>query len=159
MPRIIQSIHLSDYQAMFMLIVQQASTPELAFAELGKQDSEIEPNLQGAKETLAKLGLVEVGENTVTITPEGEEVMRDEYLIDEMGEVTEKGNELLQMHVDEPSPGEQGPTAGSEDNVPNDATGMDMAPPTAGGEMETTPGGIGESSILKFVNDLSKLQG
>lgn len=158
MPRIIQSIHLSDYQARVMLLAHEAQTPELAFAELGNQDPRIESNLFGARETLAKLGLVELSDNSITVTPEGEKVMQDEYLIDETGAVTEKGEEILQAQSDEKEmPGEQGPTDMPPD-MPMDQ-GADMAPTTAGGEMETTPGGMGESSIFKMINDLSKLNG
>jgi len=156
MPRIIQSIHLSDYQARVMLIAHQAQSPELAFVELGNQDPRIEDNLLGARENLTKLGLLDLGDNYVSVTPQGEEVMRDEFLIDETGEPTEKANEILQQHSDEQQQSERGP----EDTAPTDTAGAEMAPTTTGGEMETTPGpGFGEGSVFRDVHDLSKLRG
>ncbi len=156
MPRILQSIHLSEYQARVMLIAQQAQSPELAFAELGNQDPRIETNLLGARDAMAKLGLLEVGENYVAVTPKGEEVMRDEFLIDEMGEVTEKGNEILQQHSDQQQ--QQGPPGEPPMSEPQ---GQEAAPVNMGGEMETTPGDgfPSEGSIFRDVHDLSKLKG
>ena len=156
MPRIIQQIHLSAYQARVMLIAHQAQSPELAFAQLGNEDPRIESNLLGARETLAKLGLLEVGENYVAVTPEGEEVMRDEFLIDEMGEVTEKGDEILQQHSDQQQ--QQGPPGEPPMSEPQ---GQEAAPVSMGGEMETTPGAgfPAEGSIFRDVHDLSKLKG
>jgi hypothetical protein len=157
MPRIIQSIHLSEYQAHVMLIAFEAPTPELAFAEMGKQDKRIEPNLLGARDTLAKLGLITVDDRSITITPEGEKVMQDEYLVDEMGEISEKGQEILGRHTDEITPPTQ--KTGPSDSDMGQAQAADMAPTSIGGEMETTPDNMGESSTLKLINDLIKLKG
>jgi len=154
MPRIIQSIHLSDYQALAMLLIQQAPSPDLALPELRKQDKRIESNLLGASETLAKIGLVEINGNSISITPEGEKVMQDEYLVDEMGEITDKGQELLQREPQEPTPSEQGPTD-SQMNEPGTGQSAEMAPLNSPDDMT-----MGEDhSILKWVNDLSKLHG
>ena len=154
MPRIIQSIHLSDYQARVMLLAYQAQTPELAFTELGNQDSRIESNLLGARDTLAKIGLIEISDNAINITPNGEKVMTDEYLVDETGEITEKGQEIIQQNSSEVLPGNDGQPS---DNQMDSPQGSEMAPVGIGGEMETTPGGVGESSIFKLINDLTKL--
>ena len=154
MPRIIQSIHLSDMQARVMLIVHQAPTPEVAFEELGAQDPRIEDNLLGARDNLARIGLLDVGPNALSVNEKGEEVMRDEYLIDESGQPTEKGNEILQAHSDEQP--ERGPTG---DMPPGAEQGAEQAPVSAGGEMETTDQFPAEGSIFRHVHDLSKLQG
>lgn len=155
MPRIIQSVHLSDYQARVMLIAHQAQTPELAYEELGSQDKRIEPNMLGARDTLAKIGLLEVGDNYIAVTPKGEEVMKDEYLIDEMGQPTERGEELLQQHSDEEPPAQQGPN----DPQMDQQQGLDNAPVTSGGEQMTSPGDgfPAEGSIFRQVHDLSRL--
>ena len=157
MPRIIQSIHLSDYQSRVMLLAHQAETPELAFSELGNQDPRIESNLLGARDTLAKIGLIEISDNAISVTPKGEEVMRDEYLIDETGQITQKGEEILQSEEGEMGPQEKEPGSDPMDSP----SGSEMAPVGIGGEMETTPGDSGmppmEGSIFKLINDLSKL--
>lgn len=159
MPRIIQSIHLSEYQARVMLVVQQAESPELAFVELGNQDPRIEQNLLGARDALSKIGLIEMTDSSLTVTEQGEQVMRDEFLIDESGQPTEKGNEILQRNTDEKPPEEQGPA----DTPPEDmgAGGGAMAPPSTGGEMETSQGDgfPAEGSIFRHIHDLSKLKG
>lgn len=172
MPRILQSIHLSDYQALVMLLVKQAPSATLAFAELGEQDPRIESNLMGAKDALEDLNLIQMtngnepsedpnvnatpngGEQGIIITPEGEKVMQDEYLIDEMGEITEKGQALLEPTVKEPTPADQGVTDAPMDMAQGGSP--DMAPTIAGGEMGETPG-MGESSILRLINDIVKL--
>lgn len=156
MPRMIQSIHLSEYQARVMLLAHQAQTPELAYAELGSQDPRIESNLLGARDTLAKIGLIEITDNSLAVTPKGEEVMRDEYLIDEGGEITQKGEEILQQGDDEMGSQEKGPQSDPLEDPQN----TEMAPQTAGGEMETTPGDTGMPPMesLKWVNDLTKLK-
>lgn len=156
MPRIIQSVHLSEYQARVMLMAHQAQTPELAFAEYGEVDERIRPNLLTARETLAKIGLLEVGQNTIAVTEKGMAVMKDEYLIDETGEVTEKGNEILQTEEkQEPEPTQ---TPGDEmGEMPSG--GAEMANVGVGGEMETTPGSgfPAEGSVFRQVHDLSKI--
>lgn len=156
MPRIIQSVHLSDYQARVMLMAHQAQTPELAFAEYGGVDERIRPNLLTARETLAKIGLLEIGQNSIAVTEKGMEVMKDEYLIDDMGEVTDKGHEILQTEEkEEPTPSD---TPGDEMNdMP--PGGAEMANVSAGGEMETTPGSgfPAEGSIFRHINDLAKI--
>ena len=153
MPRV-EIQQLSQYQARVLLIAHQAQSPELAFTDIGNQPEEIRDNLLGARQTLEKMGFIQMTENTITITPEGEQILQQEGLLDEMGQVTEQGQEILDAQSKEMGP--PGPSTG-----PDSPTGAEQAPVAAGGEMETTPGDMGfpaEGSIFRQVNDLAKLQ-
>ena len=151
--RVLHSIKLSQYQSKLLLMAKTAQTPEIAAEQISHEDQATRGNLIGAKESLLKLGLIEVTPNSVTVTQKGEEVMRDEFLIDDSGNPTaEKGEPLLKMQ--------------QEKNPPQpDATGQQppAAPgpgaPEGGGEMQTTDdaGMPAEGSIFKMVHDLSRL--
>jgi len=153
MPRILHSVNLSEIQSKLLLVVKIAETPEMAFEELSKQAPETSGNIAGARDVLIKLGMIEVTDNQVLVTSKGEEIMRDEYLIDEMGEPTEKGEALLQTGQKKVQPGPSGPT----DNAEPGPTPGPMA--SGGGEAETSPGDgfPAETSIFVQVHDLSKI--
>lgn len=93
--RVLQTVHLSDYQKKVLAIVKASATPQVAFEELQKQPPEEEQNIIGARDMLQKLGLVEIGPHSLEITPSGEKVMQDEYLVDEMGELTDEARKFL----------------------------------------------------------------
>lgn len=150
--RILQSIHLSDFQGKVMLLIKTAPTPESAKEILAQQDPKTSGNLVGARDNMEKLGMIEITDTTATITPKGEEVMRDEYLIDEMGEPTEKGQQLLAPNKKEIPPQSSPPS-----DAPN-GPGPGPGAFASGDETETSAGGgLPEHSIFRQVHDLSKL--
>ena len=148
MPRIEQPGHLSDMQSKVMLIVKVSPTPQVAYEELSSQPSDEENNIIGAREWCLQQGYLEEVEGGYAVTAEGEQVMMDEYLIDESGEKTEKGNKIL------PDEEPEGEAAGA-------------APPPEGGEMggemdlgmggEEEPPFPAENSLFRYVHDLSKV--
>lgn len=137
MPRILSTVHLSDFQAKVLAIIKAAPTPQTAFNELSKQPPEQQNNINGAKEVLEKLGLITASENGVEITEKGTQVMHDEYLIDEMGELTDKARELL----DNPSE--------NQPELQPDQTNPDMATEPLPGEFPTE-----SLSLLRDINTL-----
>ena len=151
--RVLHSIKLSQFQSKLLLIAKTAQTPEIASEQISHEDKATQGNLVGAKESLLKLGLIEVTPNSVTVTPKGEEVMKDEFLIDDSGNPTpEKGQKILDMAQKENPP--QPEATGQQ---PPEAPGP-AAPEGGGGEMETSDAGMpAEGSIFRMVHDLSKL--
>jgi hypothetical protein len=106
-----------------MLKVMTAQTPKLA-AEAIIGDVE----MSEAAEILANIGLLTMSPGDVSVSPQGEQVLKDLHLIDEMGEPTEEANQLLQQYDVE----------GSVSEPEQDVIGMDQMP-MAGG----APGGMG----------------
>lgn len=93
--RVLRTVHLSDFQKKVLAIIKASPTPQVAFEELQNQPPEEERNIVGARDMLQKLGLIEIGDHTLEITSKGENVMRDEYLVDEMGELTAEAQKYL----------------------------------------------------------------
>lgn len=93
--RVLNTIHLSDFQKKVLAITKAAPTPQVAFEELRNQPQDEQRNIVGARDILQKLGLLDVTDSTIEVTKKGEQVMADEYLIDEMGELTAEAQKYL----------------------------------------------------------------
>lgn len=93
--RVLNTIHLSDFQKKVLAITKAAPTPQVAFEELRKQPQDEQRNIVGARDMLQKLGLLDVTDATIEVTEKGEQVMADEYLIDETGELTSEAQKYL----------------------------------------------------------------
>lgn len=89
------TIHLSDTQKSVLATVKAAPTPQLGFEALMKSPEDIDDNVTAARDTLADLGLITLGDGTIELTDEGEQVMQDENLTDETGELTPDGQALV----------------------------------------------------------------
>lgn len=66
-----------------------APTPQVAAREISRGQ-----NLLAARDMLVRLGLLTVEDNEANVTAEGEEVMRNQNLLDENGELTPEGAKL-----------------------------------------------------------------
>lgn len=88
----ITNIHLSDTQKVVLTKIIASATPTTAHEAISDGR-----NLVEARNLLAKLGLIQFDQGTAAVTPEGEEVMRDENLIDEMGQLTPDGEQYSQV--------------------------------------------------------------
>lgn len=140
MARVIRTLHLSDFQKKVMVIIKSAPTPQVAFEELQKQPPDERNNIVGARNLLQKLGLINVGAGTLEITQEGEQVMADEYLIDEMGELTPEALSL----VDD---------ASGNKEADGDMSGDDFGD-TEPQQPETSP--FESLSLVRLIHDQSK---
>lgn len=83
-------IRLSDNQKRVLVRVSQAPTGLLGATEAGRDDK-----LATSRDMLVKLGLLDYDGGEATVNDEGMEVMQDEGLVDESGELTEEGQKWL----------------------------------------------------------------
>lgn len=78
------------HQKEVLAKIRGAATPETAAANVS-QDA----HLVAARDLLVKLGLIEVQDGQASITPRGEEVMRNQNLIDETGQLTPEAQQMV----------------------------------------------------------------
>ena len=152
--RVLHSLKLSQYQSKLLLMAKTAQTPEIAAEQLSHEDEATRGNLVGAKQQLLKMGLIEATPNSITVTPKGVQVMKDEFLIDDSEQPTEEKGKPILDQAQQKEPTSPPPTPGQEAPAgPGPA-----APEGGGGEMETSDAGMpAEGSIFKMIHDLSKL--
>jgi hypothetical protein len=122
--RVLKTVHLSDFQKKVMAIVKASPAPQVAFEELQNQPPEERNNIIGARDMLQKLGLIDVEADAISITPAGEKVMQDEYLVDEMGELTDEAQKFL-----DDASGNQEAEAQQADMGMGDEVGMEEPTP------------------------------
>jgi len=137
--RVLQTVHLSDFQKKVLTIIKSAPTPQVAQEELQNQPPEERNNIIGARDMLQKLGMIEVTQDALTITPAGEKVMQDEYLVDEMGELTDEARKFL------------------DDASGNDEAEAQQAEMGMGDEMGMEePNPFESLELFRFIHDQSK---
>jgi hypothetical protein len=117
MMRVLNTIHLSDFQKKVLAITKAAPTPQVAFEELRNQPQDEQRNIVGARDILQKLGLLEVTDSTIEVTEKGEQVMADEYLIDETGELTAEAQKYLGGASGNQAAQQQQPEMGGEQDM------------------------------------------
>lgn len=93
--RILTTIHLNDIQKEVLAKTKAAPTPQVAFEEIAGKPERIDDNFASARDALVDLGLLTQGEGALEVTDEGLEVMKDENIVDDMGNFTEEGDELV----------------------------------------------------------------
>jgi len=81
-----ESIQLSAAEKFVLAKLVASETPENAFGEVSRGE-----NTVAARDKLTKLNLMTAAENRAEITEQGQEALRKEALVDEMGELTEEG--------------------------------------------------------------------
>ena len=80
------TIQLSSAQKYVLAKLVAVETPLNAYEEVSRGQ-----NVVAARDMLTKLGLMTFSENHAEITEQGQEAMRKENLLDEMGNLTEEG--------------------------------------------------------------------
>ena len=126
--RILTNVRLTDHQKAVLARTKNAQTPRIATDDTKKNTSMVT-----ARDQLAKLGLITFDGVETTLTPQGEQLMKDESLIDDMGELTDSGTESAYDDKDQPDgqPDEMGDTPG--DDTMSDPMGpMGSTPPQGG---------------------------
>ena len=90
--QLVESITLNHHQRYILLQIKLASTPTLAFEQVNKSEADVK-----ATEMLRRVGLIRISEerNTAELSETGERAVVEYGLVDETGEVTEIGEELL----------------------------------------------------------------
>lgn len=102
----LESIRLTTNQKKVMTRILAAPTEQVAAEQASKGR-----NLVAARDMLSKLGMIAFEEHRASVTDDGMEVMKRENLIDDMGELTEDGNEFAY------DPGEAPPVSGTLESL------------------------------------------
>jgi hypothetical protein len=95
--RTLTTIRLTDNQKKVMTRIVASATEVLAAEEISKGRQ-----LVTARDLLVKLGLIEFRDGYAALTPEGEKIMKDTNLTDDMGELTDDGNKFAYEEGKEP---------------------------------------------------------
>jgi len=95
--RTLTTVRLTENQKKVMTRIVASATEVLAAEEISKGRA-----LVTARDLLVKLGLIEYRDGYAALTPEGEKIMKDSNLIDDMGELTEEGNKFAYEEGKEP---------------------------------------------------------
>lgn len=84
--RIVPVINPTENQKSVLAKIKAAATPKTA-----AQDISEDPNLAAARDMLVRMGMITLDTEGAVITEEGEQLMVDQGLVDESGELTEDG--------------------------------------------------------------------
>ena len=95
--RVLSTVRLTENQKKVMTRIVASATEKLAAEEISKGR-----NLVAARDMLVKLGMIEFREGHAALTSDGEQVMKDSNLIDDMGSLTEEGNKFAYEEGQEP---------------------------------------------------------
>lgn len=90
-----ENITLSHHQRYILLQIKIASTPTIAFDQINRTEADYQ-----SRQILERVRLISVSEDQrqARLTSEGETAVVEYGLVDEQGEVTEIGQELLNTH-------------------------------------------------------------
>lgn len=94
MTRILTTLHLSDIQKQVLAKVKASPNPQIAWEEISSAANDVDENYAAARDILADLGLLQVGEGTIDLTDKGLQSLKDANLVDDMGELTDEGTKL-----------------------------------------------------------------
>lgn len=76
----------TNNQKRVLTKIKSAATPEVAATEISKGN-----HLVTARDMLIKLNMITVDDNKAEITSQGEQIMKNQNLVDDMGELTDEG--------------------------------------------------------------------
>lgn len=81
---------LTDTQKAVLIIVHISPSPQMAYDNTSNTD-----NLSTARDSLVRLNALNFGDNMLSLTDVGEEMLRYHNLVDETGELTEDATNIL----------------------------------------------------------------
>lgn len=87
--RLLSSVRPTTSQKRVIAKIIASPTPTVAGGQLSA-----DANLVAARNMLAKLGVISVADAEVTLTDVGQQLARDENIVDQMGELTQDGKQL-----------------------------------------------------------------
>jgi hypothetical protein len=111
--RILTNIRLTVHQKAVLTRTKVADSGRIATDNTSKNTQ-----MTTAREQLAKLGLITFNGVETTVTDQGIQLMKDESLIDDAGELTDSGNEVAYDDADQPT----------DEPTDDEAPGMDDDP-------------------------------
>jgi len=95
--RTLTTVRLTNNQKKVMTRIIAAATEKVAAEEVSKGRG-----LVAARDLLVKLGMIEYRDGYAALTTDGEQVLKDSNLIDDMGSLTEEGNKFAYEEGQEP---------------------------------------------------------
>lgn len=100
------SVNLTNAQMGVLISIKISPTPEVAYESTNGSDKAVY-----ARNSLRTLGLVQVGDNRVVLTQYGEQVLLNYNLVDDTGQMTDRGEtEYNQFTGNTSNSGEQAAT-------------------------------------------------
>lgn len=84
--RIVPVMNPTANQKAVLAKIKAAATPKTAAADISKTS-----NLAAARDMLERLGMIELNDDGATLTDDGEQVLLDQNLADESGQLTPEG--------------------------------------------------------------------
>lgn len=91
--RLLSAIHPSTNQCRVLARIVAAPTASVAAAEISKN-----ANLVAARNMLMNLGVIQFADGEAVLTDRGTQIASDENIIDQMGQLTDKGKRLAFSH-------------------------------------------------------------
>jgi hypothetical protein len=85
-----ENVSLSHHQRYVLLQIKLSDTPTLAFERINQSEADIQ-----SRDLLHRLGFIRLSESQAELTNSGERAVTQYGLVDDTGEVTEIGQELL----------------------------------------------------------------
>lgn len=144
-----RTVHLSQLQKELLAKVKAAPNPKMAFEIISSAERDIDDNFASARQTLEKLNIISNINDTLQIN--NEEILKDEGITDDSGELTDYGRELASKDRNEAN--DQTPTTSDtlqtsdQDNLELDVDmDMDMNQPKSE-----------QFDLIQLINDQSKL--
>lgn len=137
--RVLTNVRLTQHQMTVLAMILAAPEGVAPDEDISKG-----PNLTSARTMLQKLGMItHDGDNKYSVSETGMKVAKDENLIDDMGELTELGNEKAYANQD------KAPSVSAGPGGPSDAPA-----PDAFAQTSTDVGIPGPSESFKFIGNL-----
>ena len=103
--RIMSSVHPTNSQLRVFAKISASATPKVAGEEVSK-----DVNVVAARNMLVRLGLITLNNGEAELTQQGSQVAQDENIIDQTGQLTQRGKALAYTN--------------SSDQQDNDTTGQ-----------------------------------
>lgn len=121
----LSSIRLTDNQKRVMARILAAPTPAVAASEISNNQ-----NMIGATQTLVRLGLIHYNNDDAAITDQGLQIMKNEALVDETGQLTPDGEELAHTDISgKPTQSQAAPPPETSDVTGDMMGGAPAGPP------------------------------
>lgn len=87
------TVNLTNTQQAVLIIIRTSPTPEVAYEATNGQGQSV-----AARNSLRSLGLVKVGGNKAIVTANGAQALINYNLVDESGQITESGTDILNSY-------------------------------------------------------------
>lgn len=127
--RVLTNVRLSETQKIILARVVSADNPHVGYESINEGR-----NLVASSKELAQLGLLQINQGEANITDKGNEVLINEGLIDETGELTEEGQKYAEMKGPSEKGKETEPPEPTDTEQPQGGMSQDLGMDMGGGD-------------------------